>query len=322
MIYVVIPYFQREPGILRRAIASVLRQDCTKHPIHLIVVDDASPVPAQDELHEFDLHSTSCQIIFQKKNGGPGSARNTGLDSLPKSAKYLAFLDSDDEWAPDHLSRAVRALEQGYDVFFANHLQLGAEIGAFERAGRLKSSSHVQIDGASTLFGFSGDMFNQILSGNLIGTPTVVYDFQKYRDIRFRTDLTKAGEDYLFWMSLAKQGARFSFSTKIAAICGGGVNIFAGAKWASNEFFVRTLDEIKFRRLIGKQFDISASQEKIIRNTIKKLRRDFGVAYIHRLRHGPGGKFRIFFNFIFADPLSLLRLPTTLAEMIKQRETR
>ena len=44
-IAVIIPYFQREAGILRRALASVFAQ--TNAPSwEIIVVDDGSPVPA------------------------------------------------------------------------------------------------------------------------------------------------------------------------------------------------------------------------------------------------------------------------------------
>ena len=46
MICVVIPYYQREPGILRRALASIAAQRDCPLPIHVIVVDDASPAPA------------------------------------------------------------------------------------------------------------------------------------------------------------------------------------------------------------------------------------------------------------------------------------
>ena len=49
LIGVVIPYFQREPGILRRALASVLRQRGVEQ-VAVVVVDDASPVPASAEV--------------------------------------------------------------------------------------------------------------------------------------------------------------------------------------------------------------------------------------------------------------------------------
>ena len=46
MIFVVIPCYQRERGILRRALASIAAQRDCPSPIHAIVVDDASLAPA------------------------------------------------------------------------------------------------------------------------------------------------------------------------------------------------------------------------------------------------------------------------------------
>ena len=55
MITVVIPYFQREPGILARALASIAAQQACPLSVHVIVVDDASPVPADAEIAGMDL---------------------------------------------------------------------------------------------------------------------------------------------------------------------------------------------------------------------------------------------------------------------------
>jgi glycosyltransferase involved in cell wall biosynthesis len=114
MITVVIPYFQRSPGILAKALASIAAQEGCPLPIQVIVVDDASPAPVAAELAGVGAMPHPVRVITQA-NGGPGAARNTGLDHAPPGTRYLAFLDSDDEWMPDHLARAVAALECGYD---------------------------------------------------------------------------------------------------------------------------------------------------------------------------------------------------------------
>ena len=49
MICVVIPYFQAEAGILRRALASVAAQKNCLRQVHVMVIDDASPAPAGPE---------------------------------------------------------------------------------------------------------------------------------------------------------------------------------------------------------------------------------------------------------------------------------
>lgn len=286
MIAIVIPYFQREAGVLRRAIKSVLAQrDCTA-PLHLIVVDDSSPVPASSELEGLDLGGLSLDLLFQA-NAGPGAARNTGLERLPPSAQFVAFLDSDDEWAPDHLVRAVSALSGGHDVFFANLLQLDQNVGAFERAGRLAIESHPVIAGFEGLHSYAGDMFDQVLRGNVIGTPTVVLRCGPLSKQRFRTDLTTAGEDYLFWMALAKAGARFCFSTRVGARCGRGVNIYAGVQWSTDAFFTRVRHELAYRKATQQLFELNAVQREHVRSSVQTLRRQFVQALLSRLRNGP-----------------------------------
>ena len=95
MITVIIPYYQRTPGILAKALASIAAQQDSPLPVHVIVVDDASPVPAAAEIADIEGPPYTLQVIVQP-NGGPGAARNTGLDNAPKETKYIAFLDSDD----------------------------------------------------------------------------------------------------------------------------------------------------------------------------------------------------------------------------------
>lgn len=45
---VIIPYYQREPGILRRALASVFAQTFTDFDV--VIIDDQSPYPVDEEL--------------------------------------------------------------------------------------------------------------------------------------------------------------------------------------------------------------------------------------------------------------------------------
>ena len=154
MITVVIPYYQREPGILLRALSSVQNQDSCGFPIHVIIVDDASPVSAADEINALDGPKFSIKIIRQD-NKGPGGARNTGLDHVPKNTRYLAFLDSDDEWEPNHLKRAVSALVEGYDFYFSNLYHLGQTVSAFERSSRLLKYRPATADGGMERSRFS-----------------------------------------------------------------------------------------------------------------------------------------------------------------------
>ena len=101
MIAVIIPYFQCESGILAKALNSVFLSEVASD-VHIILVDDQSPVSAKDELAT--LGSTRFPVtVIEQVNAGPGGARNTGLENLPAGTDYVAFLDSDDVWSPRHL---------------------------------------------------------------------------------------------------------------------------------------------------------------------------------------------------------------------------
>ena len=171
---VIIPYYQRQEGILRKAVVSALAQR-GEHRLTIIIVDDASPVPARGELAELLASEPERIVIIERPNAGPAAARNTGLRALPTGTDFVAFLDSDDEWIPEHLERALTALGQGNDFYFSDHYQLNQTVSAFRRAGRIDPAQHPALAGADELYAYRGDMFDQILSGNIIGTSTVVY---------------------------------------------------------------------------------------------------------------------------------------------------
>ena len=286
MITVVIPYFQRTEGVLRKALASIAAQRDCPLPIHVIVVDDSSPVPAAGEIAAAALPDTIGMALIRQANAGPGAARNTGLNAAPPATRYIAFLDSDDEWSAEHLARATVALQPGYDVFFGYHLQLDQKIGAFERGRRLNLAEHTELTNGSGLHAYVGDMFDQILRGNLIGTSTVVLDFQRFKDLRFRVEFSNAGEDYLFWLELTQLNARFVFSSKIEAIYGRGVNIYSASGWGTDQYALRVHNEMKFRKTVQRLFQLNGEQEQRIQTNLAVLRRSFAEDLLNRVSHG------------------------------------
>jgi glycosyltransferase involved in cell wall biosynthesis len=97
----VIPTYQREQTIAR-AIESVLAQ--SRPPSEVIVVDDGSTDRTGERLREF---GDAIRVVVQTQSGS-AAARNRGVEAA--SAEWIAFLDSDDRWEPDHLERIVDAI--------------------------------------------------------------------------------------------------------------------------------------------------------------------------------------------------------------------
>ena len=100
---VVIPTFNRQ-DLCIRAVKSVLAQ--SYQDFELIVVDDGSAsVPR--ELMELVLDSNH-KFVRREENRGVSAARNFGVSIA--SGKWIAFLDSDDEWLEHKLARQVEAI--------------------------------------------------------------------------------------------------------------------------------------------------------------------------------------------------------------------
>lgn len=96
-ISVIIPIYKVE-GYLERCVNSVLSQDYRN--IEVILVDDGSPDRCPEICDDFEKRDERVRVIH-KQNGGLSSARNVGI--AVARGKYLAFLDSDDQWAEGKL---------------------------------------------------------------------------------------------------------------------------------------------------------------------------------------------------------------------------
>ena len=90
-ISVVIPYYQREPGILRKAIVSAIRQTVVG-PMEIIVVDDSSPVPARDELRELITTNSSQIRIVAQANAGPAACAARGRQAFVLVVTAFRFI--------------------------------------------------------------------------------------------------------------------------------------------------------------------------------------------------------------------------------------
>lgn len=315
---VLIPYYQRQPGILRKAVASALAQR-GNHQITIIVVDDASPVPARTELAEVLASEPERIVIIERPNAGPAAARNTGLRALPARTEFVAFLDSDDEWIPEHLERALLALGQNNDFYFSDHYQLNQNISAFRRASRIAPQAHPALAGADGLHAYRGDMFDQILSGNIIGTSTVVYRHAPLAGLRFREEFVYAGEDYLFWLELCQKTTRIAFSAHCECVYGAGVNIFSGSGWGSKTSLLRLHHEMKFQRALPRLFRLSASQRQANLASLRRLRRSFIADLLHRALHRQAVSPALLARHCKVDPQTFLyALPLALGIALRR----
>jgi len=104
LISIIIPCYNRA-HLIARAITSVTRQ--TFPDWELIIVDDGSSDNLASVLQEHHA-DPRIRLIRHSKNLGEPAARNTGIEVA--AGRFIAFLDSDDEWLPEKLERQLAAV--------------------------------------------------------------------------------------------------------------------------------------------------------------------------------------------------------------------
>ena len=104
LVSVVMPVHRRA-DVVGAAVASVLAQQ--HEAWELLVVDDGSGDDTVDAVRRAAGDDQRIRVL-ERENGGAGAARNTGLVAV--RGDFVAFLDADNTWRPEHLSAALAAL--------------------------------------------------------------------------------------------------------------------------------------------------------------------------------------------------------------------
>lgn len=108
---VVIPVYNRE-GFIKKSIRSVLDQEYSR--FELIVVDDFSSDKSREKVCEF--LDSRIKLLELRENGGNAKARNEGWKNA--KGEWVVFLDSDDWFETDYLSRLAEDIALSPETSF------------------------------------------------------------------------------------------------------------------------------------------------------------------------------------------------------------
>ena len=116
---IIIPTYNRE-NFLEKAINSIVDQ--TYYNWELIIIDDGSTDKTKELIDKFQIKDSRIIYLYQK-NQERSAARNNGIKN--SRGKYICFLDSDDEFKPNHLqlfSEVINTLDNAKHMLFAKYI--------------------------------------------------------------------------------------------------------------------------------------------------------------------------------------------------------
>lgn len=194
---VVVPVFNRA-DVLGTALASVLAQ--TEQDFEIVVADDGSRDDPAAVIAR--LGDTRIRCLRQENKGG-GAARNLGIDSA--RGRFIAFLDSDDVFLPNHLATMRRLLEGTANT--AGYARMIVDRG--DRKQILKPPRAIRAN---------EDMAAYLLCDRgFVPTITTVAPAELARNIRYHENLREA-EDTDFAVRLSLAGCRFVMADAPGAV--------------------------------------------------------------------------------------------------------
>ncbi len=266
---VIIPTHNRAHTI-SRAIESVIKQSLP--PAEIIIVDDGST----DGTAELVQNSfPNCRYLHQQ-NRGVSSARNSGI--AVASGKWLAFLDSDDEWMPDKLAAQSAILEANPDLYLCHTEEIWVRNG--KRVNQMKKHAKR-----------GGWIFQHCLPLCAISPSSVIIHHSLFEAVGLFDETLPACEDYDLWLRICAFYPTLYIKTPQIIKHGGHEDQLSRKHWGMDRFRIQALEKIIAHPKLSPA-DWLAATEMLIKKAgilaqgaIKRGKQPQGNTYIAMQQH-------------------------------------
>ena len=180
LISIITPTYNSEKFI-SETIQSVQNQ--TYKNWEMIIVDDASSDKTTGIIEAFSISDKRVKLFKLKKNSGTGVARNTALTHA--SGKYITFLDADDLWKPEKLSKQINFLKER---------QLPFTFSFYECMDEEGNSLNKLVEAPKNL------SYRQLFYCNYVGNLTGIYDAEYFGKIQISP--IRKRQDWMMWLTI------------------------------------------------------------------------------------------------------------------------
>lgn len=183
LVTIITPLYNAE-SFIERTIKSVQAQ--TFKDWEHIIVDDCSTDKGAEIVKKWMAEDSRIIFLKNEKNSGPAVTRNKAIEAA--KGRYIAFLDSDDQWKDNKLEVQLRFMQEKEVPFsFTYYDQIdeqGGKIGVFNNIPPKVN-------------------YSTILKNNKIGCLTVIYDTEFFG--KTFMPLIKKRQDYALWLKLLRR---------------------------------------------------------------------------------------------------------------------
>jgi glycosyltransferase involved in cell wall biosynthesis len=221
-ISVIIPTFNRV-GRIGRAITSVLSQ--TIQADEIIVIDDGS----SDETSSVIEQYFPTVKYFRQRNKGVSSARNAGVRMA--KGDWIAFLDSDDEWLPEKLSKQMKALSGNLQMKICHTNEIWYRNG--RRVNPKKRHEKV-----------GGYIYRKCLPLCIISPSSVIIHKSIFDEVGLFDESLPVCEDYDLWLRICSKWPVLYFREYLIIKYGGHEDQLSRKYWGMDRFRIRSLEKI------------------------------------------------------------------------------
>ncbi|WP_223033809.1 glycosyltransferase family 2 protein [Hanstruepera marina] len=192
-ISIIIPLYNKA-NVIKQTLVSALNQSF--NDFEIIIINDGS---TDNSLHVVNSINDNRIHVYTTKNQGVSAARNYGISKAV--AEYVAFLDADDIWKPNHLENLNLLQNQ-----FPN---CGLYCAAYEKQYKSFSSPAVfnNIPNDENWMGIVTDYFESSFKNSIAWTSAVMVPKEVLKTLNgFDEAITLgAGEDTDLWIRIALQ---------------------------------------------------------------------------------------------------------------------
>ena len=189
LVSVIIPYYKKIKYI-ERTLDSIFKQSYQN--LEIIMVYDDIDLQDLTIIQRLIKKKKNIKLIINKRNLGAARSRNKAIKYA--KGRYLAFIDSDDTWKKNKLSKQIYFMKKNkysfthtsYNIISPKNKLISKRMAAFKTT------------------------YKNLLNSCDIGLSTVMIDKKNIKKIKFPNLITK--EDYALWLKLSKKHVAYGLN--------------------------------------------------------------------------------------------------------------